>query len=94
MEYVNFGSAGVKVSRLALGLGFRGQADEAEGQRVIERAIDLGINLIDCANTYGPGDDRSHIGRSEVVLGRALKGKRDDIVITSKSIQPHRHRTK
>ena len=35
MEYVNFGSAGVKVSRLALGLGFRGQADEAEGQRVL-----------------------------------------------------------
>ena len=84
MEYVNFGSAGVKVSRLALGLGFRGQADEAEGQRVIERAIDLGINLIDCANTYGPGDDRTHIGRSEVVLGKALKGKRDDMVITSK----------
>ena len=45
MEYVNFGSAGVKVSRLALGLGFRGQADEAEGQRVIERAIDLGHQL-------------------------------------------------
>ncbi|MDE2697953.1 MAG: aldo/keto reductase, partial [Gemmatimonadota bacterium] len=84
MEYVNFGSAGVKVSRLALGLGFRGQADEAEGQRVIERAIDLGINLIDCANTYGPGDDRTHIGRSEVVLGKSLKGKRDDVVITSK----------
>ncbi len=84
MEYVNFGSAGVKVSRLALGLGFRGQADEAEGQKVIERAIDLGINLIDCANTYGPGDDRTHVGRSEVVLGKALKGKRDDVVITSK----------
>ena len=60
MEYVNFGSAGVKVSRRALGLGFHGQA---EGQRVIERAIDLGINLIDCANTCGPGDDRTHIGR-------------------------------
>ena len=84
MEYINFGSAGVKVSRLALGLGFRGQADEVEGQRVIERAIDLGINLIDCANTYGPGDARTHIGRSEVVLGKALKGKRDDVVITSK----------
>lgn len=84
MEYVNFGSAGVKVSRLALGLGFRGQADEADGQTVIERAIDLGINLIDCANTYGPGDDRTHVGRSEVVLGKALKGKRDDVVITSK----------
>ena len=84
MEYVNFGSAGVKVSRLALGLGFRGQEDEAEGQRLIERALDLGINLIDCANVYGPGDERALSGRSEVVLGKALKGKRDDVVITSK----------
>ena len=84
VEYANFGSAGVKVSRLALGLGFRGQSDEAEAQRVIEAAIDSGINLIDCANVYGLMDDRANIGRSEVVLGRALKGKRDDVVITSK----------
>lgn len=84
MDYVNFGSAGVKVSRLALGLGFRGQGDEAEAQKVIERALDLGVNLIDCANIYGPMDDRANIGRSEVILGKALKGKRDEVVITSK----------
>ncbi|RIK34298.1 MAG: hypothetical protein DCC55_33320 [Chloroflexi bacterium] len=84
MDYVNFGSAGVKVSRLALGMGLRGQADEAAAQRLVEQAIDQGINLIDCANIYGPMDDRANIGRSEVVLGRALKGKRDDVVITSK----------
>jgi aryl-alcohol dehydrogenase-like predicted oxidoreductase len=84
MDYVNFGAAGVKVSRLALGLGFRGQRDEAEAQKVIERALDLGVNLIDCANVYGPMDDRANIGRSEVILGKALKGKRDEVVITSK----------
>src|SRR5262245_732658 len=84
MDYVPFGTAGVKVSRLALGLGLRGQADEAAAQRLIEYAIDQGVNLIDCANIYGPMDDRSNIGRSEVVLGRALKGKRDHVVITSK----------
>ena len=84
MEYVNFGKAGVKVSPLALGLGFRGQGDEAAAQRLIEHAIDSGINLIDCANIYGPMDDRANIGRSEVVLGKAIQGKRDDIVITSK----------
>ena len=83
MEYVNFGKAGVQVSRLALGLGFRGQGDEAEAQRVIEHTIDQGINLIDCANVYGTMDDRANIGRSEVILGKALKGKRDNIVITS-----------
>lgn len=84
MEYVNFGSAGVKISRLALGMGLRGQADEAAAQRLVEHAIDQGINLIDCANVYGTMDDRANIGRSEVILGKALKGKRDDVVITSK----------
>ena len=84
MEYVNFGKAGVKVSPLALGLGFRGQNDESAAQRLIEHAIDNGINLIDCANIYGPMDDRANMGRSEVVLGKAIKGKRDDVVITSK----------
>ncbi|MDE0636949.1 MAG: aldo/keto reductase [Candidatus Poribacteria bacterium] len=84
MEYVNFGKAGVKVSPLALGLGFRGQGDENAAQRLIEHAIDNGINLIDCANVYGPMDDRANIGQSEVILGKAIKGKRDDVVITSK----------
>ena len=84
MEYINFGKAGVKVSPLALGLGFRGQGDESAAQRLIEHAIDSGINLIDCANIYGPMDNRANIGRSEVILGKAIKGKRDDVVITSK----------
>jgi 1-deoxyxylulose-5-phosphate synthase len=84
MDYINFGAAGVKVSRLALGLGLRGQSDEAEAARLIESAIDAGINLIDCANIYGPMDSRANIGRSEVVLGKVIKGKRDDLVITSK----------
>jgi len=84
MDYVNFGSAGLKVSQLALGLGFRGQKSEAEAQRVVEHAIDRGINLIDCANVYGMMDSRENSGSSEIVLGKALKGKRDDVVITSK----------
>lgn len=84
MEYRNLGSSGVKVSRLALGLVFHNQRDEHEAQRVIETAIDRGINFIDCANTYGPTDDRSVAGRSETILGRVLKGRRDGLVITSK----------
>ncbi len=84
MEYVNFGKAGVKVSPLALGLGLRGQSDENAAQRLIEHAIDSGINLIDCANIYGPMDDRANIGRSEIILGKAIKRKREDVVITSK----------
>ena len=84
MDYVNFGKAGVKVSPLALGLGLRGQGDARTAQRLIEHAINSGINLIDCANIYGLMDDRANIGRSEEILGKAIQGKRDDVVITSK----------
>jgi aryl-alcohol dehydrogenase-like predicted oxidoreductase len=51
--------------------------DEGRFIRTIHRAIDLGCNFVDCANNYGGG-------RSETLLGRAIKGKRDDLVITSK----------
>ena len=84
MEYVNFGKAGVKVSPLALGLGFRRQSDPIAVQRVIEHAIDLGINFIDFANVYSVGTDQDKIVHSETVLGKALQGKRDDVVITTK----------
>ena len=85
MEYVNFGKAGVKVSPLALGLGFRRQSDPIAVQRVIEHAIDLGINFIDFANVYSVGTDQDKIVHSETVLGKALQGKRDDVVITTKA---------
>jgi aryl-alcohol dehydrogenase-like predicted oxidoreductase len=84
MEYVNFGTAGLRVSRIALGMGLRGQADEAAVERLIQSALEYGINLFDCANVYGLMDDRVYAGRSEEILGRALRGRRDDVVITSK----------
>ncbi len=84
MNYVNFGSAGVKVSRMALGLGLRGQADEKEAERLVGLALDRGLNLLDCANVYGMMDDRRNIGKSEELLGRVLGSRRDDVVITSK----------
>ncbi len=84
MDYVNFGSAGLKVSPLALGLGLRGQDNPADAQHMIEHALDQGINLIDCANVYGTLDVPESAGQSEVILGKVLKGRRDDIVITSK----------
>lgn len=88
MEYVNFGKAGLKVSPIALGLGLRGQESEREAQRLVEHAIGAGINLIDCANIYGLGDDRCRRGSSEQVLARVLKKKRDDVVVTSKVFSP------
>ncbi len=84
MKYVNFGKAGVRVSQIALGLGLRGQNDAAEVERMIAYAIDQGLNFIDCANIYGTMDDGANIGQSEIILGRAIKNRRDNVVITSK----------
>ena len=84
MEYVKFGRSGLKVSRLAYGLGLRGQEDADEAERAIERAVELGINFIDCANIYGFGDVYETRGTSEQVLARVLKRHRDDLVVTSK----------
>ena len=85
MQYVNFGSAGVKVSRVALGLGLRGQGDEKGARNLVAAALDQGVNLFDCANIYGLNDDRRRRGTSEMLLGKALHGgRRDDVVITSK----------
>ncbi len=77
MEYVQLGRLGVRVSRICLGTAFRGQRDDGVAMRVIDRAIDLGCNFIDCANFYGRG-------RSETVLGRAIRDKRDDLFLTTK----------
>ena len=81
MEYLRLGQAGVKVSRLCLGTGVRGELDAVQLTRAIDRAIDLGCNFIDCANNYGRG-------HSEGILGAAIKGKRHDLVITSKVYTP------
>jgi aryl-alcohol dehydrogenase-like predicted oxidoreductase len=88
MDYVQFGSSGLRVSRLALGMGLRGQADQTEAERLIQVAFDRGVNLFDCANVYGLMDDRAFAGRSEEILGRALRTHRDEVVITSKVAAP------
>jgi aryl-alcohol dehydrogenase-like predicted oxidoreductase len=84
LDYINLGRAGVKVSRLALGLGLRGQSDEAEAQRLIAHALDAGINFIDCANLYSLLDTHKNFGQSESLLGKVLQGRRDQVVVTTK----------
>ena len=84
LDYVRLGRTGLQVSRIALGLGLRAQ-NEAEGaRRLVREALDSGINLMDCANVYGFMDDNANIGASEKVLGQALRGVRDQVIITSK----------
>ena len=85
MQHVQLGATDLEVSRLALGLGFRGQSSPDDAQRLIEHAIDQGINFIDCANKYQLRTDADDAhGSSEEVLGRVLATRRKDVVITSK----------
>ena len=80
MQYRNLGTTGLKVSDLALGtmvLGAWGNTDHDECVRVVHQAIDAGVNLIDTADVYA-------FGESEEIVGRALKGRRDDVVLATK----------
>lgn len=82
MDYVNLGRTGVRVSRLCLGtMMFGGATDEAESTRIIHRALDLGINFLDTANMYNAGE-------SEVVTGRAIRDRRDQVVLATKVKNP------
>jgi aryl-alcohol dehydrogenase-like predicted oxidoreductase len=78
MEYVTLGRAGIRVSRVSLGtMTFGDQVDEATSVRMIEMALDAGVNFIDEADVYVRG-------RSEEIVGKALKGKREKVVLASK----------
>jgi aryl-alcohol dehydrogenase-like predicted oxidoreductase len=84
MQYRRLGRSGLMISELTLGtMNFGGPTDEATSLRMIDRALDHGINLLDCANTYAGG-------RSEKIIGRALKnnGKRQRVLLTSKVFMP------
>jgi len=83
MKYRKLGKTDIKVSAIALGtwaIGggpWWGKTDDAESIRTIHAAIDAGINLIDTAPVYG-------LGRSEEVVGKAIKERRDKVVISTK----------
>ena len=78
MEYRNLGGSGLKVSALGLGGNtFGWYIDEPASAAVIHRAMESGINFIDTADMYDKG-------RSEEFLGRALKGKRTQVLVGSK----------
>jgi len=91
MDYVNLGRTGLKVSRLCLGAMSYGTSqwrpwvlDEAEARPFIRRALELGFNFFDTADMYS-------VGKSEEVLGRALKDYgpgRDRMVVATKVYMP------
>jgi aryl-alcohol dehydrogenase-like predicted oxidoreductase len=79
MDYRQLGNSGVRVSVIGLGTNRFGSPEvpQQEVQKIIDAAIDLGINFIDTANTYTDG-------RSEETLGHALKGRGDKVVLATK----------
>jgi len=91
MRYRPFGRTGVMVSPLALGcMNFGGRTDADTAIGIIDRALDAGINLVDTADVYGhdPADFQVGRGRSEEIVGRALRGKRDKVVLATKAHFP------
>ncbi len=78
MDYRLFGRTGVKVSPLCLGtMNFGGVTNEADSIEIIHAALDAGINFVDTANVYNDG-------QSEVVVGKALAGRRDKVFLATK----------
>ncbi|RKX34433.1 MAG: aldo/keto reductase [Verrucomicrobia bacterium] len=82
MDYKVLGRTGLRVSRIALGtMNFGDSVDEQQGIRLLDRAVDAGVNFIDTADVYWKG-------RSEEIVGKAIKGKRDPLVIATKCWAP------
>src|ERR687893_2467188 len=81
MDTRTFGAQGLEVSELGLGcMGmseFYGTADEEESIATIHRALELGINFLDTADMYGPFTN-------EKLLGKAIQGRRDQVVLATK----------
>ncbi|GAA3774980.1 aldo/keto reductase [Micromonospora maritima] len=84
MQYRTLGRTGVQVSTLALGtmnVGPIGGTSQAEADALVGAALDAGVNLVDTADVYGNG-------LSEEMVGRALAGRRDDVVLATKAALP------
>src|ERR1700728_559248 len=87
MRYRPLGGTGIEVSVQCLGtmmFGFVGNPDHDECVRIIHKALDAGINFIDTADMYSAGE-------SEEIVGKALKGRRDSVVLATKARMPMGH---
>lgn len=82
MRYKKLGNTGLDVSCVALGtwaIGGKnwGEVNDDQSIKAIHKMLDLGVNFVDCAPTYG-------MGHAEEILGEALKGRREDVVLLTK----------
>ncbi len=84
MQYHTLGRTGVQVSVLVLGamnFGRIGRTSQDEATAIVDVALEAGINLIDTADSYGAGE-------SEEMVGKAIAGRRDDVVLATKVNSP------
>ena len=82
MEYRNMGRSGLKVSEICLGtMTFGRSTDQSEAEKMVNLAFEQGVNFFDTADGYSSGE-------SEIILGKALKGKRRDAVVATKFFNP------
>src|SRR6266540_2933203 len=81
MEHRTLGHSSLSVPALGLGCmsmsGTYGKGDDAQSIEVVHRALDLGVNFLDSSDMYG-------FGHNEELLGRAVRGRRDQVVLTTK----------
>ena len=85
MEHVRFGGTGLLVSRLCLGtMTFGLQCDEPTSFKIMETAADAGISFFDTADVYPLGGTIDNVGRTEEVVGKWLRGKRDQFILATK----------
>ncbi len=87
MKYVKLGNTGIKISQVVLGstnMGWR--IDEKQSHKVLDKAVELGVNAFDTANIYGKWGEGGYPGRSEEIIGNWIKERenREDIVLATK----------
>jgi aryl-alcohol dehydrogenase-like predicted oxidoreductase len=84
MEYRNLGKTGIKVSSLCLGTAnFADPTSELDSIKIVHRAVDAGINLIDTADSYAAGESERFIGKA-----LALNKRREDVILATKVFYP------
>lgn len=85
MEHVRLGNTGLRVSRVCLGtMTFGLQCEEDESRAILDRAADGGVTFLDTADVYPVGGSLDTVGRTEEIVGRWLRGRRDDYVVATK----------
>jgi aryl-alcohol dehydrogenase-like predicted oxidoreductase len=89
VQHVRLGRTGLQVSRICLGtMTFGLQVDEAASFAILDHAAEKGITFLDTADAYPLGGDLTTVGRTEEIVGKWLKGKREQYVVATKCFAP------